>query len=257
MSSIGTELMQTYKDLTDIELIELQIKFAKFNKELKESYDSKIEAIEKNIDAQISFYKRQPEDCQVEKQKILSKYTEEFQKIYDERKVQFYNIENEIAEIQANQKIALTNFYKTTDDRRKSLEESEDSLEKYTNTLIGLLQKYNGYDALIKECNNKLEECLNASKEDFEEIAKYRNQSLSIVNKRNPIMNILNKIINKFTGASKFNKEFVNKMEKELLDIEANNNSIINEIRNQTNSIVALIEEVRNEINSQFKITVG
>lgn len=119
MESIGTELMQVYDELTELELVELQIKFSKFNKELKDIFDSKILEIEKNIDSQMEFYGIKSEDYYGEKQNILNKYIQEFQKIYDERKVQFYNIENEIAEIQANQKITLTNFYKTTDNRKK------------------------------------------------------------------------------------------------------------------------------------------
>ena len=47
MESIGTELMQVYDELTELELVELQIKFSKFNKELKDIFDSKILEIEK------------------------------------------------------------------------------------------------------------------------------------------------------------------------------------------------------------------
>lgn len=255
MESIGTELMQVYDELTELELVELQIKFSKFNKELKDIFDSKILEIEKNIDSQMEFYGIKSEDYYGEKQNILNKYIQEFQKIYDERKVQFYNIENEIAEIQANQKITLTNFYKTTDNRKKGYLKDENS-EEYTESLVKLLQKYNSYDYLIKECDKKLEECLSASKDDFEEITKYRNTNLSVVKKANLISKIINKIIGIFSGSSRFDKKIAKNMEKELVDISNNTNSVIEKINSQTLSIISLIEQARNEINLQCKVNV-
>lgn len=255
MESIGIELMQVYDELTELELVELQIKFSKFNKELKDIFDSKILEIEKNIDSQMEFYGIKSEDYYGEKQNILNKYIQEFQKIYDERKVQFYNIENEIAEIQANQKITLTNFYKTTDNRKKGYLKDENS-EEYTESLVKLLQKYNSYDYLIKECDKKLEECLNASKDDFEEITKYRNTNLSVVKKANPISKIINKIIGIFSGSSRFDKKIAQNMEKELVDISNNTNNVVEKINSQTLSIISLIEQARNEINLQCKVNV-
>lgn len=292
MKSIGTELMQIYKDLTENELLEGQIKFAKFNQELLNIYNSKISSIEKNIDDKILYYGRNIEDYSAQKENILNKYTEEFQKIYDQRKMQFFNIENEITEIQSNQKIAITNFYKVVDDRNKFLktekyneylsqkqefqeivnstlnhdefdkytkllEELVDPLEEYNKMMIGLLQKYNGYDALIVECDKKLEECLIATKSDFEKISRFRNQSLAVINKKNFVVAFFEKILNKFSGASKLEKEFIQEIENELSNIEKENNSIVSEISSQTNRIVELIENVRSEINSNYKFVVG
>ena len=49
MEDIGAKLMQELKELSDLEVQSATLLYAKFNRELEDSYKLKIEAIEKNI----------------------------------------------------------------------------------------------------------------------------------------------------------------------------------------------------------------
>ncbi len=248
MESIGTRLIDQIKRLNELEVQRLEIQLAKFNKEINECYESKINLIEENIDNQIKYYGKNISSYTKEKNSILNRYKEEFQKNYDKRKEQFFNIIVEIQEMQANQKIALTNFKKIAEDKENFMQNFK--------KLEALVNKYAGYNEIILECEAKLNDCILATKKDFEQITKYRNPSIAVIEKGNFITNIINKILNKFSGKSKFEKEVINKMEKELLEVEKNNILNLEIIDKQTINLVAKIEELREIMNSEFKFAV-
>ena len=280
MENIGAKLMQELKELSDLEVQSATLLYAKFNRELENSYKLKIEAIEKNIDSQIEYYGRSIEEYSEQKNKILERYNNEFQKIYNQRKEQFINISVEIQEIQANQKIAIANFKKIIEDREvflqtskyseyikrkkyfkhvidttlnhaefdkytKLLEELTDPLELYEKKLEALVNKYNGYKEIT------------ATKEEFEEIVKYRSASLTVLKKRNLIIEFINKLINKISGNSKLEKDVIQKMESEVVNVENSNNEIINVISEQTITLIEKSEQLRDTINSEFKLAMG
>ena len=292
MENLGTRLMTQIRDLSELEVQKLEIQIAKFNKEISSYYETKISTIEENIDSQIEYYGKNVSDHENEKNRILDKYKKEFQKIYDIRKEQFFNIQDEIQELQANQKIAFANFKKVADDR-KAFEESskyseyilkrqeleniinstvnkeefekysellanlKDPLETYTSKLEALVNKYAGYDEIILECEAKLTDCILSAKKDFDEIAKYRNTNVAILENGNFITNLINKILSRFAGKSKFEKDVIQKMESELVEVEKSNLEITNAINEQTIYLVAKIEELRDVINSEFNIAIN
>lgn len=292
MENLGTRLMTQIRDLSELEVQKLEIQIAKFNKEISSYYETKISTIEENIDSQIEYYGKNVSDHENEKNQILDKYKKEFQKIYDIRKEQFFNIQVEIQELQANQKIAFANFKKVADDR-KAFEESskyseyilkrqeleniinstvnkeefeeysellanlKDPLETYTSKLEALVNKYAGYDEIILECEAKLTDCILSAKKDFDEIAKYRNTNVAVLENGNFITNLINKILSRFAGKSKFEKDVIQKMESELVEVEKSNLEITNAINEQTIYLVAKIEELRDVINSEFNIAIN
>lgn len=290
MESIERRLVHTIKEMSEIEVQELEIRFAKFNIELKTSYNEKIKIIENNLDSQFEFYGKSLDEYSQEREKILKKYSAEFQKVYNQRREQFFNIQIEIQEMQANQKIILANFKKIVDERtrfidskefaeyiRKKqeyksivenslkreefdkytqlLEELVNPLEVYQKKLVALVVKFDGYKELIKECEKKLEECIDSGKKDFEEIVRFRNASLSL-KKKNIILIFLNTIANKIMKNKKFEKEVIQKMNQELKSIEEENNVSIEVINTQTLDLIAKIEDVRENLNKEFKLAV-
>lgn len=292
MENIDERLMQEIQELGNIEFQYSMLLFSKFNRVLDESYKSKIEAIEKNIDSQIEYYGKTVDEYRNKKDEIVNKYKNEFQRIYNQRKEQFVNIEVEINEIQANQKIAIANFKKIIEDKNKFLKTSQydeylkkkkrykhivdttlnhaefdkyeklladlrDPLEMYQVKLEAVVNKYNGYTELIEQCEAKLLECIDAAQAEFEEIVKYRNVNLAKISKENIISKLINKILNKFLGTSKLEKEVIGKMQAELVNVEKSNNEIIDVIGTQTIAIVAKIEEVRDVLNQEFKVAIG
>ena len=252
MESVENRLIKYIQELSEDELNEIQILYAKFNNSLMESYNEKIQSIESNIDSQIAYYGKKVEECKSEKEEILSKYTNEFQKIYDQRNLQYVNILSEIQEIQSNQKIALVNFEVIA---KKMKEDIDDELfDSYDKKLEALVTKYDGYEAIISECKNKLQECIESAKDDFDNIVKYRNESLTVTAKSNFIIEFINKLLSKFLGKSKFKTQVVEKMNDELLDIEKENNETVEIINEQTINLISKIEEVRDQINLEFKV---
>ena len=251
MEEVDTKLLKQIKNLTELELTEIEVLFAKFNKTLIEKYEDKISNIQKNIDDQIVSFGEDIEKYKNEKQMIIDRYINEFQKIYDKRKEQYYNIIVEIQEIQANQKIALANFYSVANKNRQN--PRDDSQKK----LEALVTKYDGYSEIIIECEKKLEECINASVEDFNEIVKYRDVKLDNVKKINPVIKFINNLINKIFKKSKLEKEVIEKMENEIYEIENQSKDMINIIEEQTIDLIAKIEEIRDQINLEFKVAIG
>lgn len=293
MSVIGDKLLNSIKELIEIDVLSLQLNMAVFNSKVIENYKSKISVIEKNIDDQISFYGKKNEDCIDIKQKLIDKYNIEFKKIYDSRRKQFENILNEIQIMKSNQSIAIANMDRVIMEREhflandksydtyikqknefeelinknlnpkeveeyyRLLENLTDPLDVYHNKLEMLIEKFEDYDAIVEECEKKLEECTNACLEDFEEIIKYRNQSIAVFSKTNAISKILNKFLNLFIGKNKFEKEFIKKMEDELLNIQNTNIKLVEAIDNQTIIIIEMIQNIRNEVSTQKKVIVG
>lgn len=291
MGNLSERLSKQLSDLTDVEELKFKIEFAIFNNKLNESYKAKIEEIEKNFDAQAIFYGKKEEEYIDEKNKIVSKYNDEFQKIYDIRKEQFFNIINEIMEMQGNQKIAFANINKVVESREKFLKSAEymeykkqkkqfenivnttlnhaefdkysklleemvDPLDEYYKKLYALTEKFDNYQAIISECEKKLVECADSANQDFEEIVKYRNSNMATLKKTNFVSNFINKVLNIFSGKAKYEKNVVLKMENELAEIAKSNDNVVKIISEQTLNLVAKIEEVREEINKSFKASM-
>ncbi len=70
-------------------------------------------------------------------------------------------------------------------------------------------------------------------------------------------MEFINKLLNKISGNSKLEKEVIQKMESELVNVENSNNEIVNVISEQTITLIATIEQLRDTINSEFKLAMG
>ncbi len=250
MKQIDNKLLEQIKNLSELEVLEMDILFAKFNKLLFECYEEKISYIQKNIDDQIIAFGKKIDDYTNEKNSIVTGYINEFQTIYNQRKEQYYNIIVEIQELQANQKIALANFVTFIN------KNSEEPLDNYEKKLSALITKYDAYDAMVAECEKKLDDCITASIEDFNEIVKYRNSNLEVVKKQNPIINFFSKLLKKFTKKEKFEKEVIEKIKEELSNVEIKNSDMVNIIEQQTIDLIAKIEEVREQVNLEFKLAI-
>ena len=290
-NNIGERLVNVVEEISELEIVKSQILYAKFQNTLKENYEKNIKLIENDFIAKASLYGKKEEDCISEKNSIISKYNQEFQKIYDSRRLQYINIQNEIQEMIANKLIVIANFKQiatnkiefiksptyleyinkkqkfqeivdTTlahdefDKYTKLLEELQDPLELYQNKLIALATKYDNYDATIKECEKKLDECIESSIGDFEEIGRFIENNLVPVKKQSFISKILAGIFNKIGGNSKFEKNVVQKMQNELLEIDKDIDESVDIIDEQTINLVAAIEEIRENINLEFNSAI-
>lgn len=285
------KLVNIVDEITQLEINKAQLLYAKFQNTLVKSYEASIKQIENDFIAKASLYGKKETDCVAVKNDIISKYDEEFQKIYDSRRLQFINIQNEIQEMCANKLIVIANFKQiiankiafiksngytdylnkkqkfkeivdTTlvhdefDKYTKLLEDLKDPLEIYQNKLVALAAKYDNYDATIKECEKKLEECVESSLGDFEEICRFVEKSLVANKKENFLSKLLSKIFNKIGSNAKFEKNVVQKMQNELVEIDKDITESVDVIEEQTIDLIATIEEIRDAINLEFNSVV-
>ena len=108
--NIGGKLSNIVDEFTELEILKAEALYTKFQNSLKKSYEKNIKIIENDFIAKASLYGKKAADCISEKNNIISRYDEEFQKIYDSRRLQYINIQNEIQEITANKLIVIANF---------------------------------------------------------------------------------------------------------------------------------------------------
>ena len=285
--NVGKRLAGIIDEVTELEIIKAQVLYAKFQNTLKDSYDKKIKKIENDFVAKASLYGKSEMDCANEKNLIISQYQEQFQKIFDSRRLQYLNIQNEIAEMISNKLIDIANFkliatnksefikspayldylnkkeefqnmvdttlvHDEFDKYTKLLEELQDPLESYEKKLDDLADRYDNYDATIKECEKKLDECIKASLEDFDDIIQFIENSLVAAQKENSISKFLHKLFNKIGSNSKFQKNVVQKMHSEVSKIDQDMVENIDIIDEQTINLVAAIEEIKTSINEEF-----
>ena len=175
MEDLGQLLFKKIKELVELEVQEIELKFAIFNNRALSKYNEKVELINENFIQQSKFYGKKVEDYENEKNDIIDKYNKEFQKIYDKRRIQYINIVNEIREMQSNQKIALANIenlYSEWDSLIDSKEQKEGSTNLFDEICGNLTQ-----NAVLFLVGNKVDlvENNNLDTEEYEKI-KSRNK---------------------------------------------------------------------------------
>lgn len=292
MNNTGEKIMNIINEISELEILKAEILYSKFQNTLKKEYEEKIKLVENDFLSKAKVYGKNPDEIINEKNNIIKKYDAEFQKIYDSRREQFINIQNEIQEMVANKMIVIANFNQVAKNKEtymdsevyqefvmkknkfkniidttlksdefnkytKLLNELRDPLEVYQKKYIALATKFNSYDEAIKECEQKLYDCIEVSQQDFKAIVSHIDMSLVTVKKSNIFYNIINKIINKLSNGSKFQKDVIQKIEKDILSIQQENQTNIELIENQTIGLIATIEQVRENINNEFKVAIG
>lgn len=254
MEEFGKELAQWIQKLSNLEINEKQIKYAIFNNKVKEFYNEKNKMITKDFDKQSEFFGKHLEEYITEKTKIMDKYNKEFQKIYYKRKEQYFSIETEIEELELNQKIVLNNIEKIYVTRTKVLKDKKCDIkakvEQSEVVIKALIDKYEKYDALINECENKIDECISSIEKDFENIVRKRDVAI-LIPKKESIFEKLFGIF--FSKKKKYKKEVIGKMNNEINEIQNSSEITLNGIEEQTINVIAKIEEIKNNINLEFK----
>ena len=257
MEEFGKELAQWIQKLSNLEINEKQIKYAIFNNKVKEFYNEKNKMITKDFDKQSEFFGKHLEEYITEKTKIMDKYNKEFQKIYYKRKEQYFSIETEIEELELNQKIVLNNIEKIYVTRTKVLKDKKCDIkakvEQSEVVIKALIDKYEKYDALINECENKIDECISSIEKDFENVVRKRDVAI-LIPKKESIFEKLFGIF--FSKKKKYKKEVIGKMNNEINEIQNSSEMVISGIEEQTIKVIAKIEEIKNNINLEFKSAI-
>ncbi len=257
MEDIKEEMLEKIEELSNIEIQEKQIKYAIFNRKMQEAYNEKIKIIADDFDRQSESFGKHLEKYIKEKTRIIEKSGKEFRKIYEKRKEQFCGIEAEIEEIELNQKMILNNIEKIYISRSEVIKEENCNVQERVKqseiVISALIDKYEKYDELIRGCESKIEECIDSLNKDFESIIKNKEEALIVPEKEN----IFKKLFGIFISKNKKNKkEIIGKIENRIDKIQSSNEIILEEIEKQTISIIAKIEEIKANINLEFKAAI-
>lgn len=281
--TLGFRLMDSIKEIMETENAKTQLTSALYLRKIDEKIKNGIELIENNLKSQASVYGVKYEDYKDRVREIIESYTKEIEKIREEYEFQFVNLQLELRETLANQKIAIVNAKKILDTKaefiksdkykeylntKKNLVDSlnnalkkvdydkyynmienlSDPVEIYNQKKTSALNKYSAYDSLVKSCEAKINYCMNETFSEIDRITTENIENSLIIPKENAITKIVNKIANIFSGKSKFENK-LKLVETNISNLSSSSDEKVNSIRNTTIELVAEIQTEKDSLN--------
>ena len=288
--SISEKLVSVMQEISQYEISEIQLITAIIKKNISDLIESNMKNIENEIIYSCEYYGRNSNDFQNEKKEILEGYRSEFENIATKFEEQYMNIALETQESQSNQKIAITNMKKVIDSKKKYMESSEyksfldklseleskrdnasskeeydsivnyldqvqDPISVYNAKIDAFAEKYVSYCAIetsclenLKKINEKVEGAINS-------VMQFDVGKLAVSGKKS-IFSIFSRLLNKISGAKKFEKEYILKKKSNLEKIKDSTAKVMEEISNETVGIIYSLGEVKQEINQAFSEAV-
>ena len=135
--SLGYRLLDNMRETMKLESTKTELISALYTRKIYEETKNGIDAIEENLKVQASFYGIDYEEYANRIEELKNNYIREINKLNEEREFQFVNLQLELREARANQKISLVNAKKIYDSKEefmKSVQYKEylDKKEKLT-----------------------------------------------------------------------------------------------------------------------------
>lgn len=281
--SLGFRLMDSIKEVMELENAKTELMSALYLRKIDEKVKNGIELIENSLKGQANVYGVNYETYKNRVNIIIENYTKEIEKLREEYEFQFVNLQLELREALANQKIAIVNAKKISDtkiefmksdkyneylstkqklednlnnalkkteyDKYYSIIESlSDPLEIYNQKKLSALNKYNAYDSLVKSCESKINYCMDETFSEIDRITRENVESSLILPKENVVVKIVNKIVNIFSGKTKFESK-LKLVETNVINLSLKSDKRVDEIRNVTIELVAEIQEEKDTLS--------
>lgn len=282
MENISEKLIENLTKLTELEINNLQIKSEIFIRKLNEKLETSLKEIELRIDEEIVFFNQNPKKYIQYKESTIKGYEEQLQKIYDEYKIQYINICEELQEIQINQKIAIANIKKIQDLKKEFIKsekyeqykalkykykkdmdnsENKEDFEKYMNLLKNLNNPIEEYDNKINEmlnkakeyelinsiCIEKINECINNSINDLNKWVQQKTNQLQVYNQSNIFKEFYTIITNFFLGKKRLQINVIDTTEYELECLEQEVSIAKKNIKNNTIKFIKQLLDLKDE----------
>ncbi len=282
--ALGFRIMDSIKECAELELSKEELLSAIYMRKTEEKINSGIEKIESSLKSQAVVYGVNFGDYSNRIQTIKDNYLEQINKLKEEYQFQFVNLQLELRETLANQKIALVNAKKVSDMKNEFIESDKykeyidlksdleahlnnalkkEEYDKYEKLLENLqnpieiysikkksaIKKYEDIDSLIKSCETKINYCMNETYSEIERIINENIESSLLIVKENIITKIINKITNIFSGKAKFEGK-IKEVENNIAKFDNSNESKIEKIRNNTIELIAEIQIEKESLNS-------
>lgn len=259
---LGFRLLDSIKEVAELENLKMQLLSALYVKKVEKKIENNLEALSKNLEGQAIVYGVKIDNYSEKVNQIKQKYLSEIEKVKTEYSIQFINMQLELRETLANQKIAIANAKKCADLKKEYINSTQKKLNdlsgsqiiefqvkvnSYENNKEKYLRKYYNYSSIVKDCEIKIERCMQETLDKIENISNKVIEKAILVKKENTITKIITKISNLFTGKSKFeNKvlEIEQKIQEENLECE----KAAEEIRDNTINLVADIQNKKDNL---------
>ena len=252
-----SELSQDIQELGRIELNDATLNIAIFDKMVEENINNRIDFLKNYFDSKKAVYDINSNKMDDQIEDIINRYSVLLNKVAEHYKFRFNNIEIELQEIEANQKIALANFINIITDKIK-LENSNkltrENLIKYQKKIVACINKFNNYNELIDECLIEINICKKEFIEAFDEILEISSE-VAMVEKQTKIQMFINKLKFLFVGKARFQENIIRKKTDDLLNIE--NKLLIEDIEKKDVDFSSTILAMRENINRKFMLDMG
>ena len=229
------ELMAEIRELADIEQIEIKLMASVFMNDLEKIKIDKSQSLKNSLEQQIVFYGRKPSEYNNEISAFIIQYEEQIEKIVKEYHTCYIAIINELQDSQCNQKIAIANM-KISSDIGSSVK------------VEATLAKKSNYEIIIQECFRQLTECNQNAINKLNELFPSKDNQL-IVSK----LNIVQKIMNIFTGKNKVKQFVIDTTKEELNKLQAKVDLQVPIINDETIHNIAIIKDAEIQTQNIFK----
>lgn len=279
---VSAKLIRMIKELSQLETNEIELMLGIFKKKITDRVNDYMRKISEDFSLKCEYYGKSHEELREIREEILGGYEREFSRISDRLQEQYINLILELQEIQANQKIALTNYKKmidakldmenseeyisyknafdewsekkesatnqeTIDKCDKALYELQNPLVSYEYKIDTLIIKYGNYCDLENECYKKLDECNSKVDSAIDSVMQYDTEWLDNP-KKNSMFTMIRKMLNKFLGSGKFEREFLRPTKVKIKNIRSNTDELIENIRNNTVRYIDTLNKYKNKI---------
>lgn len=261
--TLGFRLVDSIREVSEIENLKMQLSSALYVKKVEEKIKSGIDALVNDLKGQATVYGVNIENYTERVEEIKKKYLTEIEKVKGEYAFQFVNMQLELREALANQKIALANAKKMLDLKREYIDANKNALSNFSLTQITefknkvdayednkqkYLKKYYDYNVIIKDCEIKIEKSISETFSQIENISSKIIDNSILVKNENVIMKFINKISNLFTGKAKFETK-VMEAEEKISESNLECGTKAEEVRNNTIDLVADIQNKKDSLN--------
>lgn len=282
--ALGFRLVDSIKECTELEMSKEELLTAVYVRKTEEKINSGIEKIENSLKSQATVYGVNYDNYVNRIEEIKNNYLKQINKLKEEYQFQFVNLQLELRETLANQKIALVNAKKVSDMKKEFMEsdkykeyislknnlefhlnnalkkEEYDKYEKLLENLqnpidiysvkkMSAMKKYEDLDSLVKSCEIKINYCMNETYSEIEKVINENIESSLLISKETIITKLINKVTSIFVGKSKFESK-VKAMENSISNLDSSSVSKIEKIRNNTIELVAEIQVEKEALNS-------
>ena len=137
------------------------------------------------------------------------------------------------------------------------LNKMQNPIDNFEGKMSALVEKYNEYDILVDACEKKIDECIEATLDDFNKISLKHETHMIDLKKQNKVFYDISKIISFIGGARSLEKHVINKYKNAILELSKINDKCIKTIDKQTLDLVCNINNIREDINEEFMKNAG